>query len=103
MSNNKKTETTKSTENIWTANPMWEAFNAYTPDTYKDACNRWMDAVDSYTTQVKGFQHAVMEKTSQAWDEAYKMAREGFDRGADLINSVHEMTTQSIESFKKQM
>lgn len=90
----------KETESKTPEMPFMDLFQVYNNDNYQQYTKQWLDAWDTYNTQMISFQKMMIERTGQAWDEAYKMAREGLNRSAQLIDLYHSVGTSQMKQFR---
>lgn len=90
----------KETETKIPEMPFMDLFQMQNAGNYQEYTRQWLDAWDTYNTQVISFQKMMIERTGQACDEAYKMAREGLNRSAQLIEMVHTVGTSQMKQFR---
>jgi len=84
-------------------NPWWDAIKTYSPEEYQGYVRQWFDAVESYQDQVANFHKTLVERTEQAWDESYKLTREGLKRSSEFVNVLHDMTRSQIKQMREHL
>ncbi len=93
--NTRNEKTTESTR-MW-----WEGLKAFQPKGYDKYVKQWLDSMEQVQEHVSEFQKSVAERTSNAMDETYRMAKAGFDRSLEFMDYLNEMTRSQIRHWRE--
>lgn len=97
MTTKKETDVKTFIEN----NPWTEWTKMYNVQNYQQYYGQWLDAMDTYQSHVMNMQKMMIERTGQAWEEGYKIAKEGLNRSAEFVEFLHTMGTTQMKQLRQ--